>query len=112
MDIQPLSKDIYEKAKSLDITEIKLCFSGGSDEGFLDIEVTPWQNNLITSFSKEIEDWAWSVYEYSGAGEGRDYGDNITYDLKNNEVHADEWFHAPQHNFGEPTKLEISDKED
>lgn len=107
MDIQPLSKDIYEKAKSLDITEIKLRFSGGSDEGFLDIEVTPWENDK-DDFSKEIEDWVWSVYEYSGAGEGRDYGDDITYDLKNNKVHADEWFHAPQHIKGKPTKLKVA----
>jgi hypothetical protein len=41
---------------------------------------------------KEVENWAWDVYSYSGAGEGNDYGDNITYDLVENTVETEEWY--------------------
>lgn len=91
MQAEPLSKDIYNKAKELGITKITLSFSGGSDEGYLDVSCEPYD---IDASSLDIEDWAWSVYDYSGAGDGTDYGDNIVYDLKEGKVSTSEWFHV------------------
>lgn len=120
MKAEPLNKTIYNEAKELGVEKIILQFSGGSDEGLLDITLEgenvmdyPCSSRRIaqiSDFEQKIEDWAWEVYDYSGAGEGEGvaYGDNITYDLKNNEVHADEWFHAPQHIKGKPTKLKVA----
>jgi hypothetical protein len=93
MEAAPLKKEIYEKAKSLGITDILLRFSGGNDEGFLDIELSPYKiNEDYTDLTTEIEDWAWDVYSYSGAGDGRDYGDNINYNLKEGTTSTQEWF--------------------
>jgi hypothetical protein len=36
------------------------------------------------------------VYEYSGAGDGTDYGDNITYNLVEGKVTTQEWCHVEQ----------------
>ena len=97
MTIEPLNKDIYNKALALGIEEIVLSFSGGSDEGYLNVGVEPWNNDKsaeCNALSAEIENWAWDVYSYSGAGDGSDYGDDITYDLVNKKVTASEWYTA------------------
>jgi hypothetical protein len=89
MNSRPLSKEIYNKAKELGIERIILRFSGGNDEGYLDVETEPKFNQ---DFANEIEDWALETYSYSGAGDGNDYGDNVTYDLKNGKVSTSEWY--------------------
>jgi hypothetical protein len=88
MQVKPLSKKVYNKAIELGVEEIELSFSGGSDEGFLNVGLSPKYNE---AFADEIESWAWEVYDYSGAGEGYEYGDNIIYDLKNKTVSTNEW---------------------
>ena len=45
-----------------------------------------------TDLKQEIEEWAWEAYSYSGAGDGSDYGDDITYNLVENTVETQEWF--------------------
>lgn len=97
MTIEPLSKEIYNKAKKLGVEKIVLNFSGGSDEGYLNVTLYPWDQNQSDEYndlSAEIENWAWDVYSYSGAGEGNDYGDDIEYDLVNNRVSTQEWYTA------------------
>lgn len=104
MKIEPLSKAIYNKCKEYGINTIVLHWSGGSDEGYLYVE-TDSKNNYL---SKEIEDWAYEAYQYNGAGDGTDYGDDITYDLKEGTVSHEEWFHAPQRVKNKPTKLKVA----
>jgi hypothetical protein len=89
MNAKPLSKEIYNKAKELGVEKIILQFSGGNDEGNLNIYLEPDWNQ---DFANQVEDWAWEVYSYSGAGEGNDYGDNIEYDLKAGKVSTSEWY--------------------
>lgn len=89
MNAKPLSKEIYNKAKELGIERIILRFSGGNDEGYLDVETEPKFNQ---DFASEIEDWAFEEYNYSGAGDGSDYGDDVIYDLKNGKVSTSEWY--------------------
>lgn len=90
-EAQPLNNQIYRKALEQKITSITLRFSGGSDEGYLYVYIDP-EERRSNSFVKEIEDWAWSVYEYNGAGYGEgDYGDTVTYDLTEGKVHVEEW---------------------
>lgn len=108
IEIQPLSKDIYNKAKELGVKQIVLRFSGGNDEGYLSVETDPYKPDLET----EIDSWAWDAYEYNGAGDGSDYGDTITYDLEKGEVSADEWFHVVQSEKGGTHKLEIAEDEE
>ena len=108
MQAQPLSKAIYNKAKELGVNTISLKFSGGSDEGHLYVQ-TDTDNY---DFEKLVEDWAWEAYDYSGAGDGSDYGDDIVYDLKEGTVRTSEWFHVVKEEDGGTTKLKISeDKE-
>lgn len=95
MKAEPLKKELYERAKSLGATAIVLHFSGGSDEGFLEVELQGLDYaGEGKSLWGEVEDWAWEVYEYSGAGDGTTYGDDITYDLVANKVSSQEWYHA------------------
>ena len=95
MTIEPLNKDIYNKAIALGIEKIVLNFSGGNDEGYLNVTLYPWHKDKIlehTELNAEVENWAWDVYSYSGAGDGSDYGDDIEYDLENNKVSSQEWY--------------------
>lgn len=104
MNIEPLSKEIYDKAKEKGVKKIILQFSGGNDEGHLYVETDPYDANM----EGEIEDWAWTAYEYNGAGDGSDYGDNITYDLENGEASVDTWYHVVQSEKGGSQKLKVS----
>ena len=104
MTAEPLSKAIYDKAKSLGITKIELNFSGGDDEGYLNIETSP---EYDSGFESEIKDWVWSVYDYSGAGDGNSYGDNVIYDLETGKVTTDEWYHVVQNEDAQVSELEI-----
>lgn len=110
MKAEPLSKTIYEKAKELGVNTITLKFSGGSDEGELQVETDAEDYNY--EFERLVEDWAWEVYNYSGAGDGTDYGDDIVYDLKNGKVSTSEWFHVVQEQKGGTSKLKIEEDEE
>jgi len=91
--IQPLPARIVAKAKQLKIEIIKLNFSGGNDEGYLNVDVDSSQDTVAPSdFLREIEDWAWGAYSYGGAGEGSDYGDDITYDIKAGTASCQDWW--------------------
>lgn len=94
MKAEPLSKAIYNKAVTLGVKEINLHFSGGSDVGYLNVD---FDIDAGDEFETEVRDWAWSVYDYSGAGEGSDYGDDITYNLKDNTVTVSDWVDSPQY---------------
>jgi len=106
MTIEPLKKAIYDKAKELNIETIELRFSGGNDEGYLDVYTTP-DNSALES---EIEEWAWEVYSYSGAGEGDDYGDNITYNLKEGKATTSEWYMARKDGDEDFCDLEVAEE--
>ena len=112
MTIQPISKIIYDKAKLLDVETITLQFTGGNDEGALQVDVYPGKYDSIPhlSLEKEIENWAWEVYQYSGAGDGDDYGDDITYDLKDGTVSSSNWYTSRCDRDNETIKLELEDK--
>lgn len=93
MKAEALKKSIYEKAKLLGVEQIHLHFSGGSDEGFLDITLEPYNIEGDTNeLFSEIQEWAWNVYHYSGAGEGSAFGDDITYNLVTGKVTTTEWY--------------------
>lgn len=46
------------------------------------------ERNLVN----DIEEWAWEVYEYSGAGDGSDYGDTVAYSVDGKSCKAQEWY--------------------
>lgn len=99
MEARGLDSEIYQKLKDFGVTRVILSFSGGSDEGYLDVTLTPEssfdsesQRNQRYALCQEVEKWAWSVYDYSGAGDGSDYGDDIVYDLENKKISTSEWF--------------------
>ena len=91
-----LPKWLYDRAFEMGIHTITLHFSGGSDEGYLNVHFSgdfdsgkgdPYSNG----FSTLIEDWAWDAYSYSGAGCGEDYGDDIEYNLITKKVYVSDW---------------------
>jgi hypothetical protein len=110
MTIEPLNKDIYNQALELGIERITLRFSGGSDEGMLDVDVAPW-NEKTAKLIADIENWAWDVYSYSGAGDGSDYGDDVEYDLVNKRVSSSEWYTARQEGDTAEIDLAIDDED-
>jgi hypothetical protein len=91
---EPLTKEIYNKAKELGVEKIVLNWSGGSDEGHLYVDVFPHNSETCPPLEKMIEQWAYDAYSDSGAGDGNDYGDDIEYDLVNGTVSTSEWYTA------------------
>ena len=107
MNAKPLKKELYERVVALGGDIVTLEFSGGSDEGYLyvevrgdnmaqDVEQTDEVRKKIRDLESDIEEWVWTVYQYSGAGDGTSYGDTITYDLNNQTMSTQEWYHAVQ----------------
>ena len=92
MEIEPLSKKIFDKALSLGVTEIHLNFSGGNDEGYVNVHFGGYSTEHNSEFAQEIEEWVWETYDYSGAGDGNDYGDDVIYDLVNKTATSDSWY--------------------
>ena len=110
MNIEPLSKKIYDKAVSLGITQIELKFSGGSDEGYLNVYVNDEKGfSSNTEFEQQIEGWAWDTYGYSGAGDGNDYGDDIVYDLVEKTATASSWSMQRTEGYSEDAALKIAE---
>ena len=110
MNIEPLPKKIYDKAVALGITQIELHFSGGSDEGYLNVDVSGSKDRESnTKFEQEIEEWAWQAYGYSGAGDGNDYGDDVVYDLVEKTATASSWSMQRTDGDSEGAALEIAE---
>lgn len=101
--IQPLPKALYDQLVSAGINSFELQFQGGSDEGYLEVYSTPYGLDP----DGKIEDWAWSVYEYSGAGCGEGYGDTIIYDLKNKTASCSDWSMVRTEGATEQKELQI-----
>lgn len=102
MTPQPLPMKFMTRALSLGVSGIKLNFSGGSDEGHLNIDFMNSEGQYIYTYSdgkeglsdleNEIDDWVWNTYHYNGAGDGRGYGDIIRYNLKEGTVTTEAWW--------------------
>ena len=107
MNIEPIPYEIIDKAKKAGVHTITLNFSGGSDEGYLDITLN--EGGLADdSLESEIEEWAWEVYEYSGAGDGNEYGDEIVYDLISMKATITDWHMSRSvgSEYSEPLKVD------
>ena len=111
LEPKALSKSIFAQAKELNVKKICLAFSGGSDEGYLDVHLDlDDDQKQVTPLINLIEEWAWETYRYNGAGDGTDYGDDIVYDLSAGKVHIQDW--CTERNYGDDIELEITVLED
>lgn len=103
----PMPKDLLSLLKEAGIKEVLLRFSGGSDEGHLYVELTPDLNTIGSQgLESKVYDWAQDAYEYSGAGDGSDYGDNYTYDLEAKTVAHEWWYHEPVSDSSQPVSFD------
>ena len=97
----PLPKKLYDEAKELGISSIELEFRGGNDEGNLYVVlVAPKTDDLVkivkrkqrvSKLETDVETWAFDAYQYSGAGDGNDYGDDVTYNLETMKASVSSW---------------------
>jgi hypothetical protein len=109
-----LPKYLFDKAVEMGIHTITLHFSGGNDEGYLDVHFSgdfdsdkgnPYDNG----FSTLIEDWAWDSYSYSGGGDGSDYGDDIEYNLITKKVYVSDWHMVRQDSLTQEDDMTVDD---
>jgi hypothetical protein len=117
MKIEPLPKHILDRAIELGVISIDLSFEGGSDEGFLHVELAspPERRSDFSSdipyidLEEAVESWAWDVYCYSGAGEGSPYGDDIEYDIAGGTARHSAWYMARHDEESIEIPLEVCD---
>jgi hypothetical protein len=109
MEIKPLKKAIYDRAMELGVESIELNFSGGNDEGHLNITVNPESLLGVAGLEGDIHNWVWQVYNYTGAGDGYEYGDNIVYDLREGKTSHTSWHTAVDYDSPTTGELEITD---
>lgn len=97
MKITKLPDDIMDELKAHKVKTITFNWSGGSDEGYLNLDFVQaedattklkWDHDLY----KKIEKWAWENDGYNGAGDGHDYGDDVCYNLETNTVTHETWY--------------------
>ena len=103
VEVKPLPKSLYDRAKKLNVTKIYLEFSGGSDEGhmYARLEQAKLNNEKceplkVENLEQDVLDWMEKTWHYSGAGDGSDYGDDLTYDLVENTVSTACWYYERQ----------------
>ena len=106
MKAEPLKKELYEQAKELGISKLILEFEGGSDEGYLYVhteiperldEMAEDKQKAIRKLESDTDEWVWTVYEYSGAGDGNRYGDVVTYNIEKGTVSTQEWYNVAKY---------------
>ena len=110
MQAQPLPKKFYDALLALKVEELCLHWSGGDDQGYLDIQTVP-DSIDIGDLHDQIDEWAWLEYGYNGAGDGSDYGDDITYNLTKGIVTTSEWFTIRQESEPETERIELQEEE-
>lgn len=88
-----LTAVLFAKLTKAGVEKLHLHWSGGSDESYLNIDTEP---GTAQDLYTEIEEWAYDAFEYSGAGDGTDYGDDYTYDLIKKTVEHSEWCEVRQ----------------
>ena len=111
MNAEPINKELFDKLIAAGVNEVTLRFSGGSDEGYLDVDLGDIDHfdEAGRKLINEVEKWAWEVYSYSGAGEGIDYGDDIVYDLVHKKVKLSEWSYVRKDRDIDDVDLEIAE---
>ena len=105
-----LSKELFNRAKKLDIISFTLNWEGGSDEGYLyiDFEILPKRLNgqsrwklretkpeyhaALEQGETDLDSWAHEAFAYGGAGDGNRYGDTYEYNLVEGTVTHQEWW--------------------
>jgi len=118
MDAEPLPRKMYIELIEAGITEVTLRFMGGSDEGYLEVDFD-WAEGASELPTEQrralydaVEEWAELAYDYSGAGDGTDYGDNIRYNLRDNTVTTQQWYHVVQYDDEVINPLSIETEEE
>lgn len=108
MNVENLPKKIYDKCVALNVKYLVLKFSGGDDEGFLDIDlITDGPSITESNLEEDIVNWAWTVYRYNGAGDGNSYGDNITYNIEERTATTVYWHMVEKYNNPIQHKFEL-----
>tara|TARA_R110000824_G_scaffold272180_1_gene460691 strand:+ start:2775 stop:3185 length:411 start_codon:yes stop_codon:yes gene_type:complete len=106
LEPEPLPRKLVEKAKAQGVVKINVCWSGGSDEGHCEVNLeytkeadSDFAKSLLTQrpitrdeLEPEFEEWAEESFDYSGAGDGSAYGDDLVYDLEKNTVQCSDWY--------------------
>lgn len=98
----PLPLRFMTRALTANVELIIINWSGGSDEGHLNVQlqdetgkiISNWQeiNPLLRALLTEIEEWCYDAIPYNGAGDGSSYGDIIRYNLKEGTVSTEAWW--------------------
>lgn len=103
----PLPLRFMTRALTANVELIIINWSGGSDEGHLDVQlqdetgkiISSWRgtNPLLQPLLAEIEEWCYDAIPYNGAGDGSSYGDTIRYNLKEGTVSTEAWWTEEVH---------------
>jgi hypothetical protein len=103
----PLPLKFMTRALTADIELIIINWSGGSDEGHLDVNFKDKAGEALSSWTEhrpfiralfaDIEEWCYDTMDYGGAGDGSSYGDIIRYNLKEGTVSTETWWTEEVH---------------
>ena len=103
----PLPLKFMTRALTANVELIIINWSGGSDEGHLNVNlrdkngefISHWQEGrpLLRALLAEIEEWCYDTMDYGGAGDGSVYGDTIRYNLKEGTVSTEAWWTEEVH---------------
>lgn len=119
MQAIPFPKSLFERAVSLGVKTVTLSFEGGNDEGHLEVSCGWGKSQAGESardlradalqLQSDIEDWAFDAYDYSGAGDGSRYGDDVVYDLVRKTASTSDWYTSVVRHDPVEDELELDD---
>jgi hypothetical protein len=115
-----MNKNLYDLLKENNVKSFELRFSGGSDEGYLDVHIEYDQsmdasniisptNNQKKTIESVLYDAAMEGFAYSGAGDGTPYGDNYYFDLETGEIRHEEWYMEEKSNMLPEKRIQVID---
>jgi hypothetical protein len=91
MSYQNIPKELFQKLKEAGAETLVVKLEGGNDEAIIDVDVLPYTAHS-GAIARDVEDWVWNSFCFSGAGDGNPFGENYTYDLKKGTVHSESWY--------------------
>jgi hypothetical protein len=120
INAEGMNKNLYDLLKENNVKSFELRFSGGSDEGYLDVHIEYDQpmdasntvspaNNQKETIETVLYDAAMEGFAYSGAGDGNAYGDNYYFDLETGEIRHEEWYMEEKSNMLPEKRIQVID---
>lgn len=87
-----LPAELFRKLKENNVDKLTVTLTGGNDEAIVDCDFQPWPKAYTSEIETLIDDWIYSSFNFSGAGDGTEYGTHYVYDLNAGTCYSQDFY--------------------